>query len=162
MQRAHPSYNPRGTCPRWAKSPAAPGGPMRHTQQFLSTWDCGGGQSVCCAHAIALDAALANFTSVFSPSSPVFSPPRFSTHFEVVQRARPAYNPKGTCPRWAKSLAAPSGPMRHTQQFLSTSEGGERDIYIEVGKVFSPVRSRTSCRTRRCISGFVHFFFLAS
>jgi hypothetical protein len=80
---------------------------------------------------------------VFFPYS-VFSPPRFSTNFEVVQRARPSYNPKGTCPRWAKSPAAPGGPMHHTQQFLSTSEGGERERYIVVGKVSLSARSRTS------------------
>jgi hypothetical protein len=30
VQRAHPSYNPRGTCPRWASRPAAPGGATPH------------------------------------------------------------------------------------------------------------------------------------
>jgi hypothetical protein len=31
VQRAHPSFNPKRMCPRWAESPAAPGGPKRHT-----------------------------------------------------------------------------------------------------------------------------------
>jgi hypothetical protein len=33
---------------------------------------------------------------------------------EVVQRARPSYNPRGTCPRWADSPAAPSETELYT------------------------------------------------
>jgi hypothetical protein len=64
-------------------------------------------------------ALTSNFSLVFFHSS-CLPPPRFLTYFEVVQRVRPSYNPKGTCPRWARSPAAPGGTMRHTQQFLST------------------------------------------
>jgi hypothetical protein len=31
----------------------------------------------------------------------------FPNLLEVVQWARPSYNPRGTCPRWAESAAAP-------------------------------------------------------
>jgi hypothetical protein len=43
LQRARPSYNPRGTCPCWAEHPAAPGGTNLLTRQFLSTQKVGGG-----------------------------------------------------------------------------------------------------------------------
>jgi hypothetical protein len=36
---------------------------------------------------------------------------------EVVQRARPSYNPRGTCPRWAVSPAAPRWTKIRSQQF---------------------------------------------
>jgi hypothetical protein len=88
---------------------------MRRTQQFLSTREGGerdrGGQSVIARTqlyfvvALALTAdAYSGFFSlilVFSSSLPNL--------FEVVQRARPSFNPKGTCPRWAESPAAPGG-----------------------------------------------------
>jgi hypothetical protein len=50
----------------------------------------------------------------------------FSSHpnlLAVVQRARPSLNPRGTCPRWAESPAAPSKTKLCTQQFQSTNEG---------------------------------------
>jgi hypothetical protein len=37
------------------------------------------------------------------------------------------FNQKETCRRWAESPAGAGGPMRRTQQFLSTKEGVERD-----------------------------------
>jgi hypothetical protein len=44
---------------------------------------------------------------------------------KVMQRARPSFNPKGTCPRWAESPAAPGGHKRRTRQFHSTRERGK-------------------------------------
>jgi hypothetical protein len=70
------------------------------------------------AHAVALCCRTCFFSLlvVFSSSLPNL--------LEVVQRAHPSFNPKGTCPRWAESPAAPGGPVRRTHQFLSTREGG--------------------------------------
>jgi hypothetical protein len=42
-----------------------------------------------------------------------------------VQRARPSYNPRGTCPRWAESPAAPSETKLCTRQFHITKGGGK-------------------------------------
>jgi hypothetical protein len=44
MQRASPSFYPKGTCLRWAGSPAAPGGTRLHTRQFHCTRE--GGKNV--------------------------------------------------------------------------------------------------------------------
>jgi hypothetical protein len=57
---------------------------------------------------------------------------------KVMQRARPSFNPKGTCPRWAESPAAPGGHKRRTRQFHSTREGR---------KMFGKVSVALDCRT---------------
>jgi hypothetical protein len=94
--------------------------------------------------------------------SSVFSPPRFPTHLGVVQRARPSFNPKGTCPRWAKRPAAPGGAIPHTRQFHSTIEVGERERYIEVGKVSSRARSCTLLSHLQMHFRFFYFFPFSS
>jgi hypothetical protein len=53
----------------------------------------------------------------------------FSSHpslLEVVQRARPSFNPKGKCLRWAESPAAPSETKLCNQQFQSTRDVGKK------------------------------------
>jgi hypothetical protein len=138
VQRARPSYNPRGTCPRWARSPAAPGGPIRHNQQFHSTRDGGGSVwSAKCLlrsrsrtrvpHSLVIFLWFASILPFFLlPAFSGFSLIPFSSSLsnllEVVQRARPSFNPKGTCPRWAESPAAPGGAKPRTRQFHSTIE----------------------------------------
>jgi hypothetical protein len=145
VQRARPSFNPKGTCPCWADSPAAPGGPKRRTRQFHSTREGGKClakclcrtwlphlQSVSCTRKVSValgcrtrthlqmlirDFSCFFLTFLFNSSLPNL--------LEVVQRARPSFNPKGTCLRWAESPAAPGGPKRRTQQFHSTREGGK-------------------------------------
>jgi hypothetical protein len=98
---------------------------MRRTQQFLSTNE-GGGRKIVSGGQSVIARTLSHFVvtlvSVFLGFSLIPFSSSLPNLLEIVQRARPSFNPKGTCPRWARSPAAPGGPMRHTQQILSTSE----------------------------------------
>jgi hypothetical protein len=80
----------------------------------------------------------------------------FFLHFpnllEVVQRARPSYNPRGTCPRWAERPAAPSGTNLLTQQFLSTWYGGTKCSYALTLTLCSHLNANANCESKlqRC------------
>jgi hypothetical protein len=134
VQRARPSYNPRGTIPRWAERPAAPNETILHIWQFLSTREIRGevremGVDECHrAHAVA--AALAGTIQRLFMFFLMFL--TFSSHpltsSEVVPRARPSYNPRGTCPRCAERPAAPRWTILLSQQFFSTREWGKISV----------------------------------
>jgi hypothetical protein len=48
----------------------------------------------------------------------------------VVQRAGPSYNPRGTCPRWADTLAVPGWAEPRSRQFQAH---GSKRIYNYMG-----------------------------
>jgi hypothetical protein len=84
-----------------------------------------------------------------------------SNLFKVVQRARPSFNPKGTCPRWAESPAAPSETKLCTQQFHSTREGGGDRNRRSVIALTQLHLMFALARTSKCFFGFcVNFGFL--
>jgi hypothetical protein len=78
-----------------------------------------------------LDVIFYGFLPLFIFLSFLLSSPLFSSLLslpnlhEVVQRARPSYNPRGTCPRLADSPAAPSETDLYTQQFQAHRRGEE-------------------------------------
>jgi hypothetical protein len=76
-----------------------------------------------------------------------------------VQQAWAFFNPKGTCPRWAESPAAPGGTKLRTRQFHSTREGG-RDIGVNDVSLRS--RSRTYCRTCTHLQMLIRVFLVCS
>jgi hypothetical protein len=57
---------------------------------------------------------------------------------EVVQRARPSFNPRGTCPRWADSPAAPSETELYTRQFRTHGRGEKLEKEKESVRARSP------------------------
>jgi hypothetical protein len=81
----------------------------------------------------------------------LFSSSRFPTFFNVLQRAHPSYNPRGTCPRWAEPPAAPRWTKLLSQQFLSKREGG-----VDEG------RSRSLSCIRRHFCFFLVILFFSS
>jgi hypothetical protein len=75
---------------------------------------------------VALGGALTILFSLlfFIPDSLLFYP---------SQRARPSYNPRGTCLRWADTPAAPGWAKPRSRQFRAL-EGGEGEIPLLRGR----------------------------
>jgi hypothetical protein len=114
--RACPSYNPRGTCPRWADTPAALGWAKPRSRQFQALVE----KEECFEETRTRTRKCMVFFSLLG----VFLAPLFfhlDLH-EVVQRARLSYNPRGTCPRWADTPAAPGWAKPQSRQFQALVE----------------------------------------
>jgi hypothetical protein len=100
VQRARPSYNPRGTCPCWSKIQQRR--VCSRAPHPTVSWHAEvgglkrGSRTRKCFALTNVDALADVFSFIFI----------FFSHLnlhEVVQRARPTYNPRGTCPRWSKT-----------------------------------------------------------
>jgi hypothetical protein len=134
VQRARPSYNPRGMCPRWADRPAAPGvgnpapdSSLAHGKKRgggVRKWGC----CTCkCCRTRKCFCTRDSFLFFFHPNL-----------HEVVQQARPSYNPRGTCPCWSESQPGRVGQSPSPNSSLAL---------IEIIKVVL-----ASFRTRKCIA----------
>jgi hypothetical protein len=148
VQRARPSYNPRGTCPRWADRPAAQGGGNPAPDSSLAHgWgvDRGGGAvmvmvievgpSVCRAHTFALGAALAIIFFL-----PVLFHPRFLTSMRSCNGHAPLIIQEG-CARAGQNVQ----PRRVGQTSALCSS-----LAREGGGGEQGCRARKCCCTRKC------------
>jgi hypothetical protein len=124
--RTRPSYYPRGTCPRWADTPAAPGGAESLSRQFLAL------------------VVIGEMFILKSPGPFLALPFPHLNPRGVVLRTRPSYYPRGTCPRWADTPAAPGRAESLSRQFLALVE------FVEM------VRLPCQVGHLRCLVGHLH------
>jgi hypothetical protein len=78
---------------------------------------------------------------------------------EVVQRARPSYNPRGMCSRLAESPAVPSETKLYTQQFLSTREG--KESFCVLNCTSRKEKKKVTARFNFALTLFLLNFFLS-
>jgi hypothetical protein len=78
------------------------------------------------SHAIYLSQYFITFYHLGPPVSSFFPDPR-----GVVQWARPSYNPRGTCSRWADTPAAPGWAEPRSRQFLA--HGSKENTFLYGG-----------------------------